>query len=67
MTNVGDDFSVGGQLSTVFLTGVVGSESIRWQTRLGTCLFVLVVGSIWCADVFSTVLRLFGVTVIGVL
>ena len=67
MTNVGDDFSVGGQLSTVFLTGVVGSESIRWQTRLGTCLFVLVMGGICCDDVFSTVLGVSGVTVMGVI
>ena len=30
MTDVGDDPSVGGRFSTVFLTGVVGSEGIRW-------------------------------------
>ena len=44
MTNVGDDFSVRGKFSTVFLTGVVGFEGIHWEIRLGTCLFVLVMG-----------------------
>ena len=67
MTDVGGDFSVRGKLSMVFLIGVVGSECIRWQTRLGTRLFVLVMGGIWFDDVFSTVLGVSRVTVMGVL
>ena len=67
MTNVGDDFSVGGQLSTIFLAGFVGSEGIRWQTRLGTIFFVLDMGGIWSDNVFSTVHGVSGVTVMGVL
>ena len=65
MTDVGDDPSVGGRFSTVFLTGVVGSEGMRWQTRLCATLFILVTGGIWRDDAFSTVHRLSGVTVMG--
>ena len=67
MTDFGDDLSVGGQFSTVFLTGVVGSVSIYWQTRLRTALFILGTGGIWRDDAFSTVHWLSGVTVMGVL
>ena len=38
MTEVGDGFSVRGQLSTVFFTGVFGSGGKRWQLRLGISL-----------------------------
>ena len=68
MTEVGDGFSVRGQLSTVFFTGVFGSGGKRWQLRLDILLlWILVMGGICCDDVFSTVLVVSGVTVVMVL